>query len=49
MKDVIAFIFMYLIWNSPVHNSHPTLIPVLITLYFVYVLIEIIIVFIKNK
>lgn len=43
MKDIIAFIFMYLIWNSPIHTSHPTLVPVLITIYFVCILLEIII------
>lgn len=48
MKDIIAFIFMYLIWNSPIHASHPTLVPVLITLYFVGILIEVIIEFLNK-
>jgi hypothetical protein len=43
MKDIITIILLYLVWNSPIHNSHPTLIPVLLTLYIICLILEIII------
>lgn len=49
MKDLIVFIMMGLIWNSPIHTAHPTLIPVLFTLYFVMIAIEVIIEFLKEE
>jgi hypothetical protein len=42
MKDVIMIILFYLIWNSPIHQAHPTLIPVLLTVYVICIIIEII-------
>jgi hypothetical protein len=35
MKDIIAIILFVMVWNSPVHENHPTAIPVLLTLYIV--------------
>jgi len=43
MKDIIAVILFVMVWNSPVHENHPTAIPVLLTLYIVAMVIEIII------
>lgn len=41
MKDIIIGILFYWVWNSPIHTAHPTLIPVLLTLWIVIVIIEI--------
>jgi len=30
---IIAYILFYMVWNSPVHQAHPTAIPVLLTLF----------------
>jgi hypothetical protein len=49
MKDLIAFILFYLVWNSPVHEQHPTMIPVLLTVYTCFVVIEFVIEFLKKK
>jgi len=49
MMDIIIWILFYLVWNSPVHEAHPTLIPVLLTLYIVGVLIRIKIELFKNN
>ena len=35
MKDIIAYILFYLVWNSPIHQSHPTAIPVMLTLWVI--------------
>lgn len=48
MKDIIVWILFYLVWNSPIHQSHPTLIPVLLTLMIIINVIEIIIEFLKD-
>ena len=32
---MITAILFYLIWNSEIHQAHPTLIPVLLTLWIV--------------
>jgi hypothetical protein len=42
MKDLIVFAVFYLVWNSPVHEAHPIAVPVLLTLYIVFIVIEII-------
>jgi hypothetical protein len=49
MKDILAFILFYLVWNSPVHEQHPTMIPVLFTVYICLIVIELIIDFLKKK
>lgn len=41
MKNIITIILLYLVWNSEVHQSHPTLVPVLATLYVVGIVLEI--------
>ena len=41
MKDIIAYILFYMVWNSPVHQAHPTAIPVMLTLWIVINVIEI--------
>ncbi len=43
MRDIITIILLYLVWNSEVHQRHPTLVPVLATLLVVWVILEIII------
>ena len=48
MKDIIAIILFVLVWNSPVHENHPTAIPVLLTLYIVGVIIEVIAQFVNK-
>jgi len=40
MKDIIAFIMFYLVWNSEIHKQYPTLIPVLATVYILIVVLE---------
>jgi len=49
MKDLIAFVVFYLVWNSTVHEQHPTAVPVLLTLYIVCIIIEIVIEFSKKQ
>jgi hypothetical protein len=41
MKDIIAYTLFYLIWNSPIHQAHPTAIPVMLTLWVVINVAEI--------
>jgi len=48
MKDIITLIIFYLVWNSPVHQAHPTAIPVFLTLYVVILIIELTIKFLKD-
>jgi hypothetical protein len=48
MKDFILGALFYLIWNSPVHIEHPTAIPVLLTLWIVFMIIELFVAFIKE-
>jgi hypothetical protein len=43
MRDITTIILLYLVWNSEVHQNHPTLVPVLATLYVVGVILRIII------
>jgi len=43
MKDIIAYILFWHIWNSPIHQAHPTLIPVLLTLFIIINIIELIV------
>lgn len=31
--NIITYILFYMVWNSPVHEAHPTAIPVMFTLY----------------
>jgi hypothetical protein len=45
MKDIISGILFYMVWNSEVHQAHPTAIPVLLTLWIVGVVIEAIVAF----
>jgi hypothetical protein len=42
MKDFIIYILLYLVWNSPIHEAHPTLVPVLLTIAIIINIIEII-------
>jgi hypothetical protein len=42
MKDIVAWILFYMVWNSPVHEAHPTAVPVLLTLYIICNLLELI-------
>jgi hypothetical protein len=49
MKDIVAIIMFYLVWNSEVHEQHPTLIPVLVTLYVVIVVLEFVLKFSEKK
>lgn len=50
MIQLIAIILFVLVWNSPVHESHPTAIPVLLTLFIVFSILDIIVKMInKNK
>jgi hypothetical protein len=49
MKDIIVFILIYLVWNSPVHEQHPTAVPVLTTLYVTLVVVDIIVEFLKKN
>ena len=48
MKDIIAIILFVMVWNSPVHENHPTASPVLLTLYIVGMVLEIIIKLIRH-
>lgn len=47
MKDIILGILFYLIWNSEIHQAHPTAIPVLLTIWVMIIVIEVIIEFNK--
>jgi hypothetical protein len=40
MKDIIAYILFYMVWNSPIHQAHPTAIPVMLTLWIVINVLE---------
>ena len=42
MKDIIAYILFYLIWNSPIHQAHPTMIPVMLTLWIIINIAELV-------
>jgi len=33
---IITYILFYLVWNSPVHQAHPTAIPVMLTLFITF-------------
>lgn len=37
---MITYILFYLIWNTQIHYDHPTLIPILFTLYTIYFIIN---------
>jgi hypothetical protein len=32
---IVTAILFYLVWNSSIHQNHPTLVPVLLTLWVV--------------
>jgi hypothetical protein len=49
MKDIVALIVFYLVWNSEVHEQHPILIPVLGALYIIIMVLEFVLEFGKKK
>jgi hypothetical protein len=49
MKDIVAIIMFYLVWNSEVHKQYPTLIPVLATVYIIIVVLEFVLEFSNKK
>jgi hypothetical protein len=49
MKDIIIITLFVLIWNTPIHTAHPTLIPMLLTLTIIIWIIEIILKIIENQ
>lgn len=48
MKDVLFYILLYKLWNTPFHNEHITAVTVIFTLWVVINIIELIIEFIKK-
>jgi hypothetical protein len=48
MKDIIITILFYLIWNTPIHQAHPTLISILLILISIIWVTELIIGFLKK-
>jgi hypothetical protein len=40
MKDIVAFIVFYMVWNSEIHEQHPILVPVLMVSYIVIMVLE---------
>jgi hypothetical protein len=36
MSDIITIILFVLIWNTPIHHSHPNLIPALAIVYAIF-------------
>lgn len=42
MKDILFYLLIYKIWDTPFHNEHPTLIAVSLTLWIVMNVAEVI-------